>query len=313
MLAYIHWFFLSIGLITFFSYIIPVALAAFKWGEQDLKKKYNAKWALVSGSSSGIGRAVAFKLAKQGLNVVLVALDDDALKGTHQSLQKEFPNQEFRAVGVNLGKYDISEYNYLEIVKEKTKDIDVQILVNNAGYIQLSAFFRSTLDKQLTNLECNMMSHVKLTHHFVSLMVEKGLKGCITFTSSQSAFFCSPSCATYGGGKAFLQAFSASLAIECHNYGIDVLCLMSGPIKTNFYDNQPKLSAFKFFHAISDTPDSAADVMLNGVGRITWRDSSLFTIVSRLIVKIVDMNLLIAGIARGQNLSSDFKNHPELR
>lgn len=312
MLSYISWFFILTGFVTVVSYLVPILLAAFKWGEQDLKAKYNAKWALVSGSSSGIGRAVAKKLAKQGLNVVLVALDDEALKGTYESLKKEFPNQQFRAVGCNLGKSD-HEYDYMPIIKEATKDIDIQILVNNAGYIQLSAFFRSTLQKQLTNLECNMMSHVKITHHFLSLMVEKGLKGCITFTSSQSAFFPAPSCSSYGGGKAFLASFAASLAIECYTYGIDVLCLMSGPIQTNFYDNQPKLSFFKFFHAISDTPDSAADIMLNGVGRITWRDSSLFTIFSRLVVKMVDMNLLVQGIARGQSLSSDFKNHPELR
>ncbi|EFA83310.1 hypothetical protein PPL_04100 [Heterostelium album PN500] len=312
MFSYISSFFFYIGAITFITYIVPILLAAYKWGPQDLKKKYNAKWALVSGASSGIGRSVAKKLAAQGLNVVLVALDDDALKGTHQSLQKEFPKQEFRAVGVNLGRAD-AEYDYLPIIDKATKDIDVQILVNNAGYIQLSAFFRSPLQKQLINLECNMMSHVKLTHHFLSKMIEKGLKGCITYTSSQSAFFPAPSCSSYGGGKAFLAEFAASLAIECHSYGIDVLCLMSGPIQTNFYDKAPKLSAFKFFHSISDTPDSAADIMLNGVGRITWRDSSLFTIFSRLVVKIIDMNLLIAGIARGQSLSSDFKNHPELR
>ncbi|GAM23994.1 hypothetical protein SAMD00019534_071690 [Acytostelium subglobosum LB1] len=312
MFSYITSFFFYIGLITIVSYAIPLILAAYKWGPQDLKKKYNAKWALVSGASSGIGRAVATKLAQQGLNVVLVALDDEALKGTHQSLSTQFPNQQFRAVGVNLGRAD-ETYDYMPIIEKATKDIDVQILINNAGYIQLSAFFRSPIAKQLANLECNMMSHVKLTHFFLSKMVEKKLKGCITFTSSQSAFFPAPSCSTYGGGKAFLAEFAASLAIECHNYGIDVLCLMSGPIMTQFYDKAPKLSAFKFFHSISDTPDTAADIMLNGVGHITWRDSSLFTMASRLVVKVIDMNLLIAGIARGQGLSSDFKNHPELR
>ncbi|EGC32145.1 hypothetical protein DICPUDRAFT_49739 [Dictyostelium purpureum] len=312
MLQYIFWFFFVIGFLTIFTYITPIIIASFKFEDQNLKNKYNAKWALVSGASSGIGKAVATKLAAQGLNVVLVALDDETLQGTYEGLKKQFPKVEFRKVGCNLGRAD-HEYDYLPIIQKATEDIDVQILVNNAGYIQLSAFFRSTLQRQLTNLECNMMSHVKLTHHFLSKMVEKGLKGCITFTSSQSAFFPAPSCSSYGGGKAFLQNFAASLAIECYTYGIDVFCLMSGPIQTNFYDNQPKLSFFKFFHAISDTPDSAADLMIRGVGRITWRDSSLFTVVSRIVTKVLDMNLLIQGIARGQSLSSDFKNHPELR
>ncbi|KYR02703.1 hypothetical protein DLAC_00164 [Tieghemostelium lacteum] len=313
MLQYIFWFFFTIGFLTVTTYLVPILLAAFKYNDnQDLKVKYNAKWALVSGASSGIGRSVCVKLAKQGLNIVMVALDDDTLKGSHESLSKQFPNVQFRAVGVNLGRSD-SEYDYLEVIKKATKDIDVQIVVNNAGYLVLAAFFRAPLAKQIANLECNMMSHVKLTHHFVSLMIEKGLKGCITFTSSQAAFFPSPSCTSYGGGKAFLSAFASSLAIECHNYGIDVFCLMSGPIQTNFYDSQPKLSALKFFQAISDTPDSAADLIINGVGRIFLRDASLFTILTRLLTRIIDMNFLVFGIAKGQNLSSDFKNHPELR
>ncbi|EAL60869.1 hypothetical protein DDB_G0293034 [Dictyostelium discoideum AX4] len=311
-LSLIYWSIFLAGFICIFSYLVPVILAAFKFEDQNLKQKYNAKWALVSGASSGIGRAVATKLAAQGLNVVLVALDDETLQGAFESLKKQFPKVEFRKVGVNLGRAD-HEYDYMPIIKAAIKDIDVQILINNAGYIQLSAFFRSTLEKQLVNLECNMMSHVKLTHYIVSNMVEKGLKGCVTFTSSQSAFFPAPSCSSYGGGKAFLQSFAASLAIECYNYGIDVISLQSGPIQTNFYDNQPKLSFFKFFHAISDTPDSVADILIRSVGRLTWRDSSLFTIGSRLVTKIVDMNFLIQGIARGQSLSSDFKNHPELR
>ena len=54
-----------------------------------MKKKYNAKWAMVSGGSSGLGRALVQKLANQGLNIVIVALDDDLLKKTGEELKKE--------------------------------------------------------------------------------------------------------------------------------------------------------------------------------------------------------------------------------
>jgi len=62
---------------------------AWVWKPQDLKKKYNAKWAMVSGGSSGLGRALVQKLANQGLNIVIVALDDDLLKKTGEELKKE--------------------------------------------------------------------------------------------------------------------------------------------------------------------------------------------------------------------------------
>jgi len=89
---------------------------------------------------------------------------------------------------------------------------------------------------------------------------------------------------------------------------------MSGPMATNFYQGQPKLDFLRLAQAISDTPDTVADVLLKSVGRYTvWRDSSLMTIVSRIILKFVDMNLMIWAMARGQRFSSDFKNNPQLR
>ena len=57
----------------------------------DLKKKYDATWALMTGAGTGIGKAIAFKLARQGLNVVVVSLDDDYLKATMKQLKENFP------------------------------------------------------------------------------------------------------------------------------------------------------------------------------------------------------------------------------
>lgn len=62
-------------------------------GPQDLKKKYQAQWALVTGGSSGIGRAIVDRLALQGLNVCVVSIDDDLLKNTVKELKAAFPKQ----------------------------------------------------------------------------------------------------------------------------------------------------------------------------------------------------------------------------
>jgi len=295
------------------SYLLPLLVARFHYKPQNLKKKYNAKWALVTGASSGIGRSISEKLAQQGLNIVLVALDDELLEKAFKELKSQYAAQEFRKVGCDLGKSD-AQYDYMNEITKATKDINVQIIINNAGYLKLSAFIRSPLAAQVANLECNMMSHVKITHHFMSKMVENKLKGCITFTSSQAAFFPAPACTTYGGSKAFLQQFACNLAVEGYSYGIDICALMSGPMATNFYKGQPKLNFLTLAQSISDTPDTVADILLSSVGRYTvWRDASLMTIASRLVVKVVDMNLMIWAMARGQRFSSDFKNNPQLR
>jgi predicted GTPase len=67
-------------------------------GPVDLKKKYKAEWALVTGAGTGIGKSIAETMAVQGLNVVLVSLPDKFLEETTNDLKKRYPNLKFRAV-----------------------------------------------------------------------------------------------------------------------------------------------------------------------------------------------------------------------
>jgi len=300
-----------IPLLALISYLVPVILTAYVFEEQNLKTKYKAHWALVTGGSSGLGKALCEKLAKHGLNVVVVALEDKLLDGTVAELQKAYPDVEIRKVGVNLASHT-DNYDYLSVIAKATEDIDIQIIFNNAGYLIIRGFVKTELTDLMANVECNVLSHVRVAHLFMKRMIERKLKGSIVFTSSQAAFFPAPSSAMYGSGKAFLSALAASLAIEAQPYGIDVNCIMSGPMMTNFYQNLPKLEVLKFFFAISATPASVASTMLKTVGRLCWTDASLYTVATRLVIKIVDMNLLVMVIAFGQRFTADYKNHPEL-
>ena len=74
------------------TYFLPLIVMKVL-GPQDLKKKYQAQWALVTGGSSGIGRAIVDRLALQGLNVCVVSIDDDLLKNTVKELKAAFPKQ----------------------------------------------------------------------------------------------------------------------------------------------------------------------------------------------------------------------------
>ena len=67
--------------------------------QNNLKKRYDAEWALVTGASSGIGRAIVEKLASQGVNVVMAALDDELLATSHKELSKQYPDLKFVKLG----------------------------------------------------------------------------------------------------------------------------------------------------------------------------------------------------------------------
>ena len=148
------------------------------------------------------------KLASQGINVVIAALDDPLLHSFHDSISKQYPSLSFRKVAVNLAK----EQEATEAIEHATADIDVQLLFNNAGYIQICFFADRPIESQMANLTVNAITPVRLTHHFVNRMAAKGLKGCVVFTSSPAGQMPCPFSVVYGTSKAFITEFAASLA-----------------------------------------------------------------------------------------------------
>lgn len=151
--------------------------------------------ALVTGGSSGIGAAIVRKFAAQGLNVVIVALDDAVLAKFKETIVSEFPLVQFRFVGCDLS--EASGEIYLNAVKESTKDIDVQILCNNAGFITTGGYADVPLKREMANFHTNVTSGLILTHHFADEMLNKKLRGLITFTSSSAGFIPNPMSALY--------------------------------------------------------------------------------------------------------------------
>lgn len=116
---------------TLLTYLVPVVYANLL-PPVNLKKKYGAQWALVTGASSGIGKSLAEALAAQGLNVVLVALNDELLQKTFAELRTRYPAVEFRSVGVDLTRADGS---YISVIDKATRDLHVPIHFLNAGFM----------------------------------------------------------------------------------------------------------------------------------------------------------------------------------
>jgi len=196
------------GLVSLVTFILPLLRQLF-YKEQNFKAKYggDGSWALVTGASSGIGLAFSQKLAAQGINVVMVALDDEHFQRSFSAIQKDFPKIKFRRVPTNLGVP-----GYVSEITKATEDLKVRMVFCNAGYL-LPGFFTgpdASSDRQLANLECNLVSAVKISHHFIGRMLSVGClsdachfvaqmeplpggrRGLVEFTSSSAAFLPNP-------------------------------------------------------------------------------------------------------------------------
>src|SRR5260370_19589285 len=164
-------------------------------------------WALVTGASSGIGEAFARRLAEIGMNLVLVARREDRLRKLAEDLQSQ-QNVSTRVVPV-----DLCRDNFLAIIERATNDLQVGLLVNNAGIATAGKFLDNDLGSELALLHINNRSALILAHHFGRLMRKQGRGGMI-FGSSTVAFAGGPLWSNYGASKAHEHAFAQGLSRE---------------------------------------------------------------------------------------------------
>jgi short-subunit dehydrogenase len=297
---------LVVSLISFATFIVLPLLELFYW-PQDLKKKYSAEWAVVTGASSGIGKAISQRLAEQGLNVVLAAMEDDLLINTQREFSDKFPDQEFRSVGVNLAAADHS--TYMDKLIAATADLDApQIIFSNAGFIRTGFFGDMALGAHLANHHCNATAAVPIVHHFLSRLRDERKKGCIVMTSSPAGFMACPFSCMYGATKAFVTEFAMSLAPEVLNEGIDVAVIHPSPVASNFFKGAHSLDAINFFKNTAQGPFRVADKAMACIGRMVVIDQGYYPTCVRLLLKIIDVNFLTEIIARTVHLNGDYKS-----
>lgn len=220
-------------------------------------------------------------------------------------MKGHFPNQKFIAVGA---KFD-HKTDYMPAIIEATKDLDIAIVFNNAGYIVTGFFDQTTLDSQLANVECNSTSCVKITHHFLQQMLKKNLKGCFVFTSSVSGYIPNPFAVMYGATKAFVSQFAASLAIEVRANGIDVLAVHPSPVASNFFDKVHKLESLEMAQKAAVAPSAVPVKMLSCVGRSHLGDLGTMAVSVRAFVALVPYDFLTGLFAFAAPWMGDYKKY----
>src|ERR1700676_2440787 len=138
-----------------------------------IDKKRFGPWALVTGASSGIGKEFAQQIAASGINVVLVARRDALLAKLGRAISQEF-NVEYRALAM-----DLSQEGFIAGLADATHDIDIGLIVSNAGTGNPGEFLK--LDRQLphANLRLDTMAHLDITHPFGAKLAERRRGGLI--------------------------------------------------------------------------------------------------------------------------------------
>ncbi|MEO1590400.1 MAG: SDR family oxidoreductase [Cyanobacteria bacterium J06632_22] len=209
------------------------------------------KTALVTGASGGIGYELAKVFAQNKHNLILVARSTDKLNRIQHELSEQY--------GVNATSltHDLSDNAapqcLFDQLQEQHRTVDV--LVNNAGFGDNSAFVDSDWRKQNSMLQLNVVALTHLTRLLLPGMVARR-SGQIMNVASTAAFQAGPYMSVYYASKAYVLSFTEAIAHELKDTGVSAIALCPGPTQSEF-QNRANLGDVEFFDA-SKIPTAAA-------------------------------------------------------
>ncbi|KAG7484836.1 hypothetical protein MATL_G00053720 [Megalops atlanticus] len=225
------------------------------------------QWAVVTGATSGIGRAYANELARRGLDIVLVSRSEEKLHAVAMEIERSYGRQ----TRVIQTDFTVGHAIYPAIA-EKLDDLDIGILVNNVGmnYAGMLVYFMDIAnpEQRITEvINCNILSVTQMTRLVLPRMVERG-KGLIINISSEAASEPQPMLSLYSATKIFVTYFSRCLNSEYSPRGVTVQCVAPFVVSTNMTYNVA-VSAF-----VKSAPDFAREA-LNTVGHSSFTSGCL--------------------------------------
>ena len=182
------------------------------------------KKAFISGSTAGIGYAIAERFLKEGAEVIINGRSQESVDAAVQTLKSSTGNEKVSGVPADFSK--VAEVNQLlEAIPE------VDILINNAGIFEPKAFTEIPDEDWFRFFEINVMSGVRLARHYFPKMLEKNW-GRIIFISSESGVFIPDEMIHYGMTKTAQISVSRGLAELTKGTNVTVNTILPGPTKS---------------------------------------------------------------------------------
>lgn len=182
-------------------------------------------WAIVTGASSGIGQEFARQLAASGLNLALVARRRSALESLGNELATTF------GIHYRIVDLDLTGDEFIGQLAEATQDLDIGLVVSNAGSATTGDFL--TIDQHIweQDLRLNTKAHLDVAYHFGQHLAQRK-RGGLLLVSSTAALQGIPFSAEYSAAKAYVRTLGEALHVEFQRAGIHVTVLLPGATDT---------------------------------------------------------------------------------
>lgn len=197
--------------------------------------EFKDRAALMTGSTAGIGYAIAEGLARAGATVVINGRTQERVDAALQTLRERVPNANLIGVAA-----DVATQEGCAALFERVPQVD--ILVNNAGTARLNRFFEQQDSEWLDLFQLNVMSGVRTARHYLPRMTERGW-GRVVFISSESGLNIPKDMIDYGMTKTAMLSVARGLAERVAGSGVTVNSVLPGPTDSEILSNWMKATA----------------------------------------------------------------------
>ncbi|MBV8820433.1 MAG: SDR family oxidoreductase [Acidobacteriaceae bacterium] len=222
---------------------------------------WKGRWTLITGASAGIGKAFAERLAEGGSNLVLTARRTERLTELARKLKSA------HGVSVECVAIDLEDPKAPQRIFwfTESKKIDVDFLINNAGFGAYGGFTKVDAARLTAMVEVNCAAVVHLTHLYLPPMLERR-RGDILILASTAAFQGVPYMSVYAATKAFDLIFAEGLAQEVKSHGVRVCALSPGSTESEFHEiaNAPTDRAARSMQTADEVVRTGLDAILAG-------------------------------------------------
>lgn len=244
--------------------------------------------ALITGASSGLGVEFARIHAENTGDCIITARSKDKLEELKVELEKAFS----RTVIVIVADLSTAEGIDHLIEQIDTSKIEIDYLINNAGFGDYGEFSECKIEKQQQMIQLNITSLTKLTHFCLQGMKLRN-KGKILNLASIASFLPGPLFSIYSATKAYVHSFSVAISEECKDYNVSVTCLCPGPTETGFVKNAnvDGVGVFKFMPKAITVAEKGYNAM--NAGKVELLDRFHFAAFIKAILPFIPLKIYL--------------------